>query len=80
MSNNWKQQPELQLMEVSQDCTSISHQLPDANLWTSPLVYSADDWGDSWNGTVDGDEFVDIDEIADTDIDGDIIDFSSEEY
>jgi len=83
MSNNWKHQTELQLMEVSQDCMSISQQQDhkQANkVWATSPYSSADDWNDSWNDSISGDDFVDLEELVDTDLDSDIIDFSIDEF
>jgi len=80
MSTNWKYDTELQLMEVSQDCTSITHQQHN-KLWISPAAnHSADDWNDSWGDNMGGDDFVDLDDLVNTDLDSDIIDFSIDEY
>ncbi len=83
MSKNWKQEPELQLIEASQDGMSISQRhrnKPYIKLWVSSPTHSTDDWSDSWGENIGGDEFVDLDDLVDTDLDSDIIDFGIDEY
>jgi len=79
MNTNWKYDTELQLMEVSQDPMSITHQHRE-NRWMSSPPLSADDWNNDWEDSISGDDFVDLDTLVDTNLDSDIIDFSIDEY
>lgn len=85
MSNYWKQKPELQLIDVSQDYLSISQQhchRPSTRLGVSAFspAYSADDWDGAWSENIGGDEFVSLEDFVDTNLDSDIIDFSVDEF
>lgn len=78
MSKYCDQNTELQLMEVSQDCTSISHQSNTfENRHFSTQIQSDDDWRDPMDDISDHfDEYVDVDSLVDTELDSDIIDFN----
>jgi len=70
---------ELQLMEVSQDPTSIAYQQNSRFLSGPPVTHSADDWNNTLDASIDFDNYVDINELFDTDLDNDIVDFSIDE-
>lgn len=79
MSKYRNQDTELRLMEVSQDCTSEAYKNTNttntyySNRYCGPVQH-ADDWDNAWDTQIDGDEFIDIEEIIDADTDAEILD------
>ena len=74
MSKYLDYEPELQLMEVSQDPTSIAYQ-QNKRFQFGTVTQSADDWSSAENDSLGYDDFVDIDNIINTGLDNDIINF-----
>ena len=73
MSKYKYQDTELQLMEVSQDCTSEGFK----NNSRQPFSFSinhVNNWDASWDESIEEDEFIDIEEIIDADMDAEILD------
>ena len=74
MSKYTKPETELRLMEVSQDITSEAYR---SNQVSRPYTVSPqhiDEWNSSWDEIPDDGEFVEIEDIIDADMDGDILD------
>ncbi len=79
MSKYLDHEPELQLMEVSQDPTSMAYQ-QNKRFQFGVVPHSADDWNSTGDESISYDDFVDIDNVIDTDLDNDIVNFDIDEF
>ena len=73
MSKYKYQDTELRLMEVSQDCTSEAFK-GNTRQPASFSMNQINNWDAAWDESIENDEFIDIEEIVDADMDADILD------